>query len=80
MYLTLPVPTGRGSTKIPIQQCLDAFVREEVMEKTDAWYEFILQVTGNINFFLGIVRIARLSVGPPNNYLFLDSHPFSSYI
>lgn len=38
MYLTPPVPTGRGSSRIPLQRCLDAFVKEEVMEKTDAWY------------------------------------------
>jgi ubiquitin carboxyl-terminal hydrolase 8 len=37
MYLTLPVPTGRGSSKVSLQQCLEAFIKEEVMEKTDAW-------------------------------------------
>ncbi|EIN03845.1 cysteine proteinase [Punctularia strigosozonata HHB-11173 SS5] len=36
MYLTLPVPTGRLS-KVTLQQCLDAFVKEEIMEKSDAW-------------------------------------------
>lgn len=38
MYLTLPVPAGRGSSKVTLTQCLDAFVKSEVMEKTDAWY------------------------------------------
>jgi ubiquitin carboxyl-terminal hydrolase 8 len=38
MYLTLPVPTGRGSSKVTLTQCLDAFVKSEVMEKTDAWH------------------------------------------
>jgi len=37
MYLTLPIPTGRGSSKVSLYQCLDAFVKEEVMEKSDAW-------------------------------------------
>lgn len=36
MYLTLPIPT-KGSHKVTLQQCLDAFVKEEVMEKSDAW-------------------------------------------
>ena len=37
MYLTLPIPTSRTS-KVTLQQCIDAFVKEEVMEKSDAWY------------------------------------------
>ena len=37
MYLTLPIPTGRGNSKVSLQHCLDAFVKEEVMEKSDAW-------------------------------------------
>jgi len=38
MYLTLPLPTGRNSSKVSLTQCLDAFVKSEVMEKTDAWF------------------------------------------
>ncbi len=37
MYLTLPVPPKSGNTKVPLQQCIDAFVKEEVMDKSDAW-------------------------------------------
>ncbi|KAL4251575.1 hypothetical protein ABKN59_006688 [Abortiporus biennis] len=37
MYLTLPVPTGKHISKVSLQHCLDAFVKEEVMEKSDAW-------------------------------------------
>ncbi|KAF7795008.1 hypothetical protein EIP86_006152 [Pleurotus ostreatoroseus] len=37
MYLTLPIPTHRGTSRVSLQQCLDAFVKEEVMEKSDAW-------------------------------------------
>ncbi|CCM01085.1 uncharacterized protein FIBRA_03133 [Fibroporia radiculosa] len=37
MYLTLPVPTRRGLSKVSLSQCLDAFVKEEVMEESDAW-------------------------------------------
>ncbi|THH17441.1 hypothetical protein EW146_g3362 [Bondarzewia mesenterica] len=36
MYLSLPVPTNKIH-KVSLQQCLDAFVKEEVMEKSDAW-------------------------------------------
>jgi ubiquitin carboxyl-terminal hydrolase 8 len=36
MYLTLPIP-AKGNSKVTLQQCLDAFVKEEVMEKSDAW-------------------------------------------
>lgn len=37
MNLSLPVPTSKHG-KITLQNCLDAFVKEEVMEKSDAWY------------------------------------------
>lgn len=37
MYLSLPVPTNKIQ-KISLQHCLDAFFKEEVMEKSDAWY------------------------------------------
>ncbi|EJU03776.1 cysteine proteinase [Dacryopinax primogenitus] len=37
MYLSLPIPTGRGMSKVTLQQCMDAFVKEEIMEKGDAW-------------------------------------------
>ena len=36
MYLSLPLPSGR-STKTTLYQCLDAFVKEEVLEKSEAW-------------------------------------------
>ncbi|WFD27597.1 ubiquitinyl hydrolase 1 [Malassezia nana] len=38
MSLSLPVPTGRGVTQATLTQCLDAFVREEVLEKANAWH------------------------------------------
>lgn len=38
MYLTLPIPTGRAMSRVSLYQCLDAFVKEEVMEKSDAWF------------------------------------------
>ena len=37
MYLTLPIPAGRTVTRVSLQQCIEAFVKEEVMEKSDAW-------------------------------------------
>ncbi|KAI0296552.1 hypothetical protein B0F90DRAFT_1811293 [Multifurca ochricompacta] len=36
MYLSLPIPSTKNN-KVDIQQCLDAFVKTEVMEKSDAW-------------------------------------------
>ena len=36
-YLSLPVPHGRHVGKVTLQQCLDAFVREEVLDKGDMW-------------------------------------------
>ncbi|PWZ03562.1 hypothetical protein BCV70DRAFT_155655 [Testicularia cyperi] len=36
-YLSLPIPHGRGVNKATLQQCLDAFVREEVLDKADMW-------------------------------------------
>ncbi len=38
MYLSLPIPGGRGTSKVTLQQCLDAFVKEEIMDKADAWH------------------------------------------
>ena len=37
MYLSLPIPAARENTKVSLYECLEAFVREEIMEKTDAW-------------------------------------------
>ncbi|KAI9062559.1 cysteine proteinase [Trametes sanguinea] len=38
MYLTLPIPTTRGHSKVTLQQCIDAFVKEEIMDHSDAWH------------------------------------------
>lgn len=38
MSLSLPVPAGRGVSQVTLSQCLDAFVREEVLEKANAWH------------------------------------------
>jgi ubiquitin carboxyl-terminal hydrolase 8 len=56
MYLTLPVPTGRGSNKVSLNQCLDAFVKEEVMEKTEAWYCIYIFCYSSIPLMLFIFR------------------------
>lgn len=37
MSLSLPIPKGNGSSSVSLYQCLDYFVREEVLEKDDAW-------------------------------------------
>lgn len=38
MYLSLPMPSVRGPSKISLQSCLDAFVKEEVLAGTEAWH------------------------------------------
>ena len=35
MFLQLPLPSNRS--KVSLQSCIDAFVKEEVLEKGDAW-------------------------------------------
>jgi ubiquitin carboxyl-terminal hydrolase 8 len=40
MTLSLPIPASRrGPSQVSLQQCLDYFVREEILEKDDAWYD-----------------------------------------
>lgn len=36
MYLSLPVPSTRGA-RVTLEDCLAAFVKEEILEKDDAW-------------------------------------------
>ncbi|GAA99473.1 uncharacterized protein L969DRAFT_93933 [Mixia osmundae IAM 14324] len=36
MYLSLPLP-NKSRSEVSLQQCLDAFVKEEVLEKSEAW-------------------------------------------
>lgn len=35
MYLSLPLPSK--PSKVTLDQCLDAFVQEEILDKGDAW-------------------------------------------
>lgn len=39
LYLSLPIPvtSGRGA-KVTLAQCLDAFTKDEILEKADAWH------------------------------------------
>lgn len=54
MYLSLPIPTGRGMSKVSLTQCLDAFLKEEIMEKDDAWSVFMNCHTCSSHFLLCI--------------------------
>lgn len=47
MYLSLPVPTSRLKQKVSLEHCLDSFVREEVMEKGNAWCVRSLLLVGD---------------------------------
>ncbi|KAL9932875.1 hypothetical protein V8E36_008130 [Tilletia maclaganii] len=38
MYLSLPLPSGRSYSRVSLYDCLDAFVRQEVLDKADAWF------------------------------------------
>lgn len=39
MYLSLPIPaTTRGQPRVTLTQCLDAFTRDEILDKADAWH------------------------------------------
>ncbi|KAG1857326.1 hypothetical protein DFJ58DRAFT_726903 [Suillus subalutaceus] len=67
MYLSLPVPSVKGPSKTSLQLCLDAFVKEEVLSGTEAWYG-VAQFYGIVLMsLLGTVRIAKLCVTPPNS-------------
>ncbi|KAG9000772.1 ubiquitin-specific protease doa4 [Tulasnella sp. JGI-2019a] len=37
MYLSLPIPSHRGLSKPTLYSCVDAFVKPEIMEKSEAW-------------------------------------------
>ena len=68
MYLTLPIPAGRSSSKVTLSQCLEAFVRAEVMEKSDAWYvEDHMVCAFGTDPSSGTARIARRYERQPNN-------------
>ncbi len=68
MYLTLPIPAGRSTTKVTLTQCLDAFVRAEVMEKSDAWYVgYPSMCTHSADQSSGTARTARRYERQPNN-------------
>lgn len=38
MPLSIPVPSGKGITKVSLDECIRSFVREEILEKDDAWF------------------------------------------
>ncbi|KAF8448877.1 hypothetical protein L210DRAFT_3388244 [Boletus edulis BED1] len=38
MYLSLPIPSLKGPSKVSLYSCLDTFVKEEVLEKSEAWH------------------------------------------
>ncbi|KDE05592.1 hypothetical protein MVLG_04087 [Microbotryum lychnidis-dioicae p1A1 Lamole] len=38
MPLSIPIPSGRGITKTTLYECIQGFVREEILDKDDAWF------------------------------------------
>jgi len=67
MYLSLPIPSVEGPSKTSLQSCLDAFVKEEVLSGTEAWYGVAQFYDIVLMSLLGTVRIAKLCVTPPNS-------------
>lgn len=37
MPLSVPIPGGRGISKVSLMACLETFVRDEILDKDDAW-------------------------------------------
>lgn len=37
MPLSVPIPGGRGISKVSLMVCLETFVRDEILDKDDAW-------------------------------------------
>ena len=37
MYLSVPIPSSRTLHKVTLEQCIEAFVKEEILEKDDMW-------------------------------------------
>ncbi|GAA5997929.1 uncharacterized protein JCM10292_006915 [Rhodotorula paludigena] len=38
MPLSVPIPGGRGISKVSLMACLETFVRDEILDKDDAWH------------------------------------------
>lgn len=38
MPLSVPIPSHRGLHRVTLMSCLEAFVRDEILDKDDAWY------------------------------------------
>ncbi|GAA5908331.1 hypothetical protein JCM6882_006804, partial [Rhodosporidiobolus microsporus] len=38
MPLSVPIPGGRGISKVTLMACLEQFVRDEILDKDDAWF------------------------------------------
>ncbi|KAK4056815.1 ubiquitin-specific protease doa4 [Microbotryomycetes sp. JL221] len=38
MPLSIPIPSGRGASRATLEDCIRAFVREEILDKDDAWF------------------------------------------
>ncbi|KAM0787637.1 hypothetical protein ACM66B_003702 [Microbotryomycetes sp. NB124-2] len=38
MPLSIPIPSGRSASKATLEECISAFVREEILDKDDAWF------------------------------------------
>ncbi|KIJ65500.1 hypothetical protein HYDPIDRAFT_27500 [Hydnomerulius pinastri MD-312] len=73
MYLSLPIPSLKGPSKVSLYSCLDAFVKEEVLEKSEAWHcpkcKALRKATKNLSLSrlppVLLIHLKRFSVKGP---------------
>lgn len=82
MPLSIPVPSGRGISKVTLQDCISSFVREEILDKDDAWFVLFsdsleLRSRRSAGSVLAARRLARRQRSSPSP-AFLPSSSFTS--
>ncbi|KIK96766.1 hypothetical protein PAXRUDRAFT_10598 [Paxillus rubicundulus Ve08.2h10] len=73
MYLSLPIPSPKSQSKMSLYSCLNAFVKEEVLEKSEAWHcpkcKALRKATKNLSLSrlppVLLIHLKRFSVKGP---------------
>ncbi|KAF8839000.1 cysteine proteinase, partial [Paxillus ammoniavirescens] len=73
MYLSLPIPSPKSQSKVSLYSCLNAFVKEEVLEKSEAWHcpkcKALRKATKNLSLSrlppVLLIHLKRFSVKGP---------------
>jgi hypothetical protein len=79
MHLSLPVPDSRQVSRVPLQRCLDSFVQQEVMEKTDAWYARLPSRSISVNPIIKELSQLQDSTKGDQSFDTLSSTPYTTY-